>query len=233
MAKSAIHGSPHPIKAPRRVPTSERILDVAEELFSRYGLADVMLKDVAQAAGVHNTLLAYYFKDKQHLFETVITQRTPRTSERRMAALASYEREAAGELTVEGILRAYLDTDPKPDDSGWRHYGALGAQLNELPDSGAALIDAHFSPVVLRLVELLKKALPGCSDEDILWGCHFLRGALMLSLAQPCPINKLSAGPSSCGDVDAIRDRMVLFMAAGFKYVAANRDQSNTHKRSG
>jgi AcrR family transcriptional regulator len=229
MVKSAMSGSPHPIKAPRRVPTSERILDVAEELFSRYGLDNVMLKDVAQAAGVHNSLLAYYFKDKQHLFDTVITQRTPRTSERRLAALASYEREAGDKLSVEGILRAYLDTSPKPDDSGWRHYGALGAQLNELPDSGAVLIDAHFSPVVLRLIEMLQKALPECSEEDIVCGCHFLRGALMLSLAQPRPLNRSSAGSSSCGNVEALRDRMVDFMAAGFKCVA-NREQLSSRK---
>ena len=42
-------------------------------------------------------------------------------------------------------------------------------------------MDRHFDPVVLRLIELLKKALPDCADEDIFWSYHFVTGSLMLT----------------------------------------------------
>ena len=43
---------------------------------------------------------------------------------------------------------------------------------------------AHFDPVVLRLISILKRALPDYSDEDIFWGYHFVTGALMNTLAR-------------------------------------------------
>jgi len=45
-------------------------------------------------------------------------------------------------------------------------------------------MDEHFDPVVLRLIDLLKKALPDCAEEDIFWGYHFVTGALMNTLAR-------------------------------------------------
>ncbi len=62
------------------------------------------------------------------------------------------------------------------------------------------MMDEHFDPVVLRLIGLLKKALPDCAEQDIFWGYHFVTGALMLTLAQTGRIDKLSgacAGPAT------------------------------------
>ena len=40
-------------------------------------------------------------------------------------------------------------------------------------------MDKYFDPVVLRLIDILKKALPESDEEDIFWGYHFVTGALM------------------------------------------------------
>lgn len=216
MSRTAKIRAPRAIAAKRRISTETHILDAAEELFSRYGFDGVMLKDVAEDVGVHSSLLKYYFKDKKALFDAVITRQTPLTSERRLEGLASYERGAAGKMTVEGILHAYLHTETDLSE-GWRHFGALGAQMTDADDSGAALMNAHFDPVVLRLVDMLKKALPDCSEEDIFWGYHFLAGALMLTLARTGRIDKLSGGLCDSYDVGAIKDRMADFMANGFR----------------
>src|SRR5580658_2310677 len=98
-------------KAEQRAETTEQILDAAESLFSKHGLYGVTLRDVAQKVGVHTSLLHYYFKDKNDLFESVIARRAGVTSDRRMEALELYEKEAAGKPTVEGALHAFLDTD--------------------------------------------------------------------------------------------------------------------------
>ena len=81
---------------------------------------------------------------------------------------------------------------------------------------GAELMDYHFDPVVLRLIDILKKALPDCAEEDIFWGYHFVTGALMLTLARTGRINRLSGGLCDSDDFEAIKDRMATFMAAGF-----------------
>ncbi len=206
-------------KAEQRAEMTEQILDAAEFLFSQHGLYGVTLKDVAKHVGVHHTLINYYFADKKALFDSVFSRRAVITSERRMRMLEEYEAACAGKPTVEGALRAFLDTDLDlyiDGGEGWRNYAALGAQVANTPKWGAEMMDEHFDPVVLRLIGILRKALPDCADEDIFWGYHFVTGALMLTLARTGRIDKLSGGLCRSEDFAAVKARMSTFMAAGF-----------------
>ena len=216
-------------KAEQRADMIEQILDAAEYLFSRHGLYGVTLKDVAKSIGVHHTLINYYFDDKKKLFDAVFARRAVVTSDRRMQALADYDRATGGKPTVEGALRAFLDTDLDlyiEGGEGWKNYAALGAHVANTPEWGAEMMDQHFDPVVLRLIDLLKKALPDCAEEDIFWGYHFVTGALMLTLARTGRIDKLSGGLCKSDDLAAVRERMAKFMAAGFLSVCKSKEQS-------
>ena len=209
-------------KAERRAETTEQILDDAEYLFSRHGLYGVTLKDVAKRAGVHHTLVNYYFKDKDTLFNAVFERRAEVTRDLRMKALEEYEAANAGKLTVEGALHTFLDTDLDLYGSGgegWRNYGALASQVANTPEWGAKLMDKNFDPVVLKLVEIINKALPGGREVDIFWGYHFVSGALLLTLARTGRIDKLSDGLCKSDDFAAVKERMADFMAAGFKAI--------------
>ena len=196
----------------------EQILDAAEFLFSRNGLYGVTLSDVAKRVGIHTTLVHYYFQDKQTLFEAVFARRAGVTSSRRMTALEEYEAEAGDSPTVEGALHAFLDTDLDLYYEGgehWMNYGAFSARVSNTPE-GAALMDVHFDPVVLKLVGILKRALPDYSAEDIFWGYHFVTGALMNTLARTGRIDRLSGGVCRSDDFPAVKQRITRFIAAGF-----------------
>lgn len=204
----------------------EQILDAAEHLFSKRGLYGVTLKDVAKRVGVHHTLVNYYFDDKTKLFHAVSARRAVVTVERRMNALDDYDRATGGKPTVEGALHAFLDTDLDlyiEGGEGWRNYAALGALMSNSPEWGAELMNRNFDPVVLRLIELLKKALPDCAEEDLFWGYHFVTGALMLTLARTGRIDKLSHGLCRSDDYEAVKARMARFMAAGFREICEQR----------
>lgn len=205
-------------KAEQRAESIEQILDAAEFLFSRNGLHGVTLRDVAKRVGIHTTLVHYYFHDKQTLFEAVFARRAAVTSGRRMAALEQYEAEAGDAPTVDGALHAFLDTDLDLYFEGgenWMNYAAFCARVSNTPE-GAALMDVHFDPVVLKLVGILKRALPDYSDEDIFWGYHFVTGALMNTLARTGRIDRLSHGLCHSDDFPAVKRRIADFMAAGF-----------------
>jgi AcrR family transcriptional regulator len=205
-------------KAEQRAETLEQILDAAEYLFSKHGLHGVTLRDVAKRVGVHTTLMHYYFDDKKSLFEAVFARRAGITSGRRMAALDRYAAEAGDKPTIEGALRAFLDTDFELYIQGgeaWKNYAAFGALASNTPE-GAVLMDVHFDPVVLKLVSILKRAMPDTPDEDIFWGYHFVTGALMNTLARTGRIDRLSGGLCHSDDFEAVRQRMATFMAAGF-----------------
>ena len=213
-------------KAEQRADAMEKILDAAEYLFSKHGLHGVTLKDVGDRVGVHYTLVKYYFKDKKALFVAVSGRRANVTIDRRMNALDAYDRETKGKPTVAGALHAFLDTDLDlyvEGGEGWRNYAALGALMSNSAELGAELMNHHFDPVVLRLIELLRKALPECSDEDLFWGYHFVTGALMLTLARTGRIDRLSGGLCKSEDFGAVKKRMARFMAAGFIEICEER----------
>jgi AcrR family transcriptional regulator len=205
-------------KAEQRAETLEQILDAAEYLFSKNGLTGVTLRDVGKRVGVHTTLLHYYFEDKTRLFEAVFARRAGVTSGRRMAALERYEAEAGDNPTVQGALQAFLNTDLDLYMEGgepWMNYAAFCARVSNTPE-GAALMDVHFDPVVLRLVGILKRALPDHTEEDIFWGYHFVTGAFMNTLARTGRIDYLSGGICHSDDFSAVKARIAKFMAAGF-----------------
>ena len=220
-------------KAEQRAATLEQILDAAEFLFSKHGMNGVTLRDVAHKVGVHTSLMHYYFVDKRQLFEAAFARRAGVTSGRRMEALDRYEREAGDSLSVEGALRAFLDTDfdlYMNGGSGWRNFAAFVAQVSNSTE-GAAMMDLHFDPVVLKLIRLLKKALPGCSDKDIFWGYDFVTGALMHTLGNTGRIDKLSDGICKSEDLEAVKARMARFMAAGFTALCATPQKPLRHKK--
>lgn len=78
------------------------------------------------------------------------------------------------------------------------------------------MMDLHFDPVVLKLIGILKQALPGCSDEDIFWGYDFVTGAFMHVLGRTGRIDRLSSGACNSQDFAAVKERLASFMAAGF-----------------
>lgn len=218
MSEGVTTKAPRRSKAEQRAESLEQILDAAEYLFSKHGLHGVTLRDVAQRVGSHTTLLNYYFKDKANLFEAVFARRAGVTSSRRMAAMEAYEKEVGDNPTVEGALHAFLDTDLDLYFEGgelWMNWAAFCARVSPTPE-GTQLMDNHFDPVVLKLVSILKKALPTYSDEDIFWGYHFVTGALMNTLAQTGRIDRLSGGLCHSSDFPAVKKRMAKFMAAGF-----------------
>ena len=218
MADEAATGRVRRTKAEQRAETYEQILDAAEHLFSREGLHGVTLRDVALRVGVHTTLLHYYFQDKRSLFEAVFARRAGVTAGRRMEALERYEKSAGSRPTVLGALEAFLNTDLDlyiGSGEPWMNYAAFCARVSNTPE-GAALMDKYFDPVVLKLVGILRQAMPGTPDEDIFWAYHFTSGALMNTLAHTGRIDRLSSGLCASDDFVAARERMARFMAAGF-----------------
>ncbi|MFN7179874.1 TetR/AcrR family transcriptional regulator [Hyphomonas sp.] len=208
-------------KAEQRAEMMEQILDAAEYLFSIHGLYGTTLKDVAQRVGVHHSLMNYYFTDKRQLFDEVFRRRAEVTRSLRMKALDEYEAACGDNPTVEGALRAFLDTDLDlyiQGGEGWKNFATFAAQAANSP-WGAELFDEHFDDLVRRLINILKRALPECDDIDIFWSYHFVSGGLLLTLARTGRIDRLSGGICKSDDFDAVKARMARFMAAGLMEV--------------
>lgn len=57
------------------ISTEERILEAATKVFTRRGFAATRTEDIAKEAGINRTLLHYYYRDKQTIFNLIFEAR--------------------------------------------------------------------------------------------------------------------------------------------------------------
>jgi AcrR family transcriptional regulator/transposase-like protein len=220
-------------KAERRADAIKQILDVSEELFSIHGYPGVTIKDVADKIGVHSALILYYFDGKQALFDAVWDRRIHASVVSRAKSLDDYAAEAGDNPTVEGLLTAYYGSafsDVIEGGEGLRNFGRLFALINNAPGYGAEKMQLTFDPVALRLIAILQKLLPGVPKEDIFWGFQFTSGAYSQCMARTGRIDRLSDGLCRSDDLEAVRERMSVFMAAGFESLRNRKPRPATKK---
>jgi hypothetical protein len=74
---------------------------------------------------------------------------------------------------------------------------------------------------VVKFIEALRQALPGCEPREIYWGYQFLTGALTLTFAETGRIDRLSGGLCKSADLDSVHERLAPFVASGFHALCA------------
>ncbi len=201
--------------------TRERILDAAERLFAAQGFHAVSVRDITTAAGVDVALVNYHFGGKLALFEDVFMRRAEVLNAERLRRLEMLVAKAAPKPpSIESIIDAF--THPLLDRSarggpGWKAYFALIAQVNNSTEFGGLMMTRYFDPVVHAFIAALRSTMPECDERDIYWSYHFLSGALTLTFAETGRIDNLSQGLCRSSDLDSVHERLVPYVAAGFR----------------
>lgn len=207
--------------AREKKPTRDRILDAAERLFAMRGFHGVSVREITSEAGVDVALVNYHFGSKMDLYTEVLNRRSQVLNEERLAMLEDARRAAApAPPSIESVVNAF--TYPLLNRSarggpGWKSYFAIIAQVNNSPEFGGVLMTRHFDPVVQKFIGALRESLPAADDRDIYWAYHFLSGALTLTFAETGRIDNLSNGLCRSSDLDSVHQRLVPYVAAGFR----------------
>jgi AcrR family transcriptional regulator len=206
-------------KAKRTTP--DRILDAAERLFALRGFHGVSVREITSAADVDVALVNYHFGSKMDLYTEVLARRSQLLNEERLDMLAEARRAAQpGPASIESVINAFtypLLNRSARGGAGWKSYFAIIAQVNNSPEFGGVLMTKHFDPVVQQFIDALRESLPGADDRDIFWAYHFLSGALTLTFAETGRIDNLSHGLCRSSDLDSVHERLVPYVAAGFR----------------
>ena len=200
---------------------SDRILDVAEELFALHGYDGVTIRQIASGAQVDVALANYHFGKKLDLFYAVFNRRAQLLSDsRREVLLASQQNNEP--QTLEQIIEAFLlplKMAQQTGDPGWKNYLSLLAYVMTSPVWSEQLMGEVFDKRVGEFIDALKTALPKAKSEDLHWCYQYVSGALALTLAQTGRIDRLSNGSCLSSDFDSAYERMIPFIAAGFRKV--------------
>lgn len=149
-----------------------RIFDAAEEIFLAKGYDAATQRDIAEAAGIEQGLLTYYFRTKKALFEKALERRLQTTFDLQRAALLELLEKTRGKPAVEAILQAYSGPVLSAVLKGDR--GVLFAvQLTQIrlpSDTDSELIAAAeelYAPLRKAFVDALALALPGARRKRL------------------------------------------------------------------
>ena len=234
MLPSRRHGSPGPHATdPRTTPgnksrheTRQALLDAAEELFAEHGIDGTSLRAITRRAGANVAAIHYYFGSKEGLVQEVFARRLAPLADERLARLAACgepgeESLQPGEDHLECILRAFVEPFV---ELGWRmdhgssapHLsGRLMAQvINERGDFLRGALAAELRETFERFGTALARAVPHLDREELIARFNFAIGTLVHSVGG---IRLFAEEDAALERSDALVDRLVAFLVAGFR----------------
>ena len=204
---------------PSPLSTKDRILDAAEQLFADSGYDGVSLRQITSAAGVELALANYHFGPKSDLFIAVVRRRADELNHERMALIAALPEPPTIEGLIDAFARPFMEKSLR-GGTGWKSYARLIAQIANSPRWTQAVMHTQFDPVAEAFIKGAKRALPDADPRNLYWGFHFMLGAMTMTFAETGRIDVLSRGKCKSGALDKIYQRMIPFLAAGFRRLA-------------
>ncbi len=198
-----------------RVDTKVRILDTAEKLFGMNGFEGTSLRDITTAADVNLAAINYHFQTKDSLIDAIVARRIQPVNNTRLELL-----EVAGpNPTVEEILTAFMA--PVMQVKVDAVVPLIGRILSNPEVFVERVFHKHLAPVSQRFVEALSKALPELPPSELLWRLHFSVGVMTHTMLWGRIFPKITNGVCDISDREALVDRTVRFVAAGFRAPAS------------
>lgn len=198
-----------------RIDTKGKILDAAEKLFGMNGFDATSLRDITTAADVNLAAINYHFQSKDSLIDAIVARRIEPVNQKRFELL-----EAAGpNPTVEQILTAFMA--PVMQVKVDAVVPLIGRILSNPEVFVERVFHKHLAPVSQRFVEALSKALPDLPPSEILWRLHFSVGVVTHTMLWGRIYPKITNGVCDISDREALVDRTVRFVAAGFRAPAS------------
>ncbi len=202
-----------------QISTKDRILDAAEQLFADRGFANTSLRRITTEAGANIASVNYYFQSKEALIHAVFSRRLVPINRARLEILDRLE--ARGEPpSVEDVLRAFVEPVLRAPETfeGMTKFGRLvGRMYSDPSDTFARIFREEFAEVRVRFMAAFQRAMPELPAEEMYWRLHFVIAAVAHTLAGLHQIRTISGGACDISDNAAILERLVAFLAAGFR----------------
>jgi len=195
--------------------TKTRILDAAEKLFGMNGFEATSLREITTEASVNLAAINYHFQTKDSLIDAIVARRIEPVNKRRFELL-----EAAGpKPTLEQILTAFMA--PVMQVKTDAMVPLIGRILSNPDLFVDRVFRKHLAPVSQRFSEALFKALPDLPPSELLWRLHFSVAVMTHTMLWGKVYPKITNGICDITDRDALVDRAVRFVAAGFRAPAS------------
>ncbi|QNK01133.1 TetR/AcrR family transcriptional regulator [Dyella telluris] len=198
------------------MPTKERILGAAEELFARHGFEGASLRQLTAAAGVNLAAVNYHFGSKDRLIEEVFRRRLDQLNGRRMAALQKISGEPG--TTIEDVLAAFIvpALELSHDGNGSLFMRVLARAFAEHDDTLRKFLSDNYGHVMRQFTAEFARLLPQLSKEELYWRVDLVTGALTHAMSGFGMIQRKSDVPEQ-RHREQTAEHLIRFAAAGLK----------------
>lgn len=208
------------MKSQNPIPTPERLLAAAEQLFAEVGYQAVSLRSITRRVGINIAAVHYHFGSKQDLLEEIFSRRCGPMNQERLRLLTLCRDDGDRPPMLEQVLEAYVRPSLvwPGDPEGARRFLRLRAMLaHEDAKLSRDLIARHFNAVSRTFLGTMRDLLPQLGGDELYWRFHFLLGAHYYTLSDPGRIAILSEGRVDPSHAERSVRYLVPFLAAGFR----------------
>jgi AcrR family transcriptional regulator len=204
--------------------TRDAIAESAVRLFAEQGVENTTMRQIVDAAGISLGTVNFHYGSKLGLAHEVFERLAKEVCYSRLAEYDALER-AAGDAPValEALFRALI----RPYVEGEEHVRLLviyilqQLKLDRMtkPELTTVSVIKDFDQVAHRTVEMIKRARPHLSDEDVWWRYSLGLGAVLSAVSDCGPDNRLkrlSEGAADASDRERLVEESIRFWVRGF-----------------
>ncbi len=202
--------------------TKDRLLDSAEQLFSKQGFSATSVRQITASANVNLAAMNYHFGSKEQLISAVFARRLGPLNEERIGILERCCKESEGgipslEESVKALVGPALRLSQDPARGGERFMLLMGRAFSEPGHGVDALVLRQFEGLARRFFPVFRHHLEDLTEETFFWRIHFLVGAMAYTMAAPARLHFISGGRCSMEDPEEAVARLVGFVVAGLR----------------
>ncbi|TCL10048.1 TetR family transcriptional regulator [Shimia isoporae] len=201
----------------RALVTRAKVLDAAEQVFSRHGFDAASMREIAQEAGVQVALVTHHGGSKEELFWRVVARRAEELSQARVDALEA--RRFHGPLTTPAIIECFFAPYLEKAETGgpgWFAYARLVAIVSADP-RWEDLAKICFDPTAQLFVDEIARLYPDTPPRAIAAGFVYSVSGLIALLTSDWRMQALGDDRRSLA---ARFEELIQFCAAGLDAAA-------------
>lgn len=132
--------------------TEEKIKEAARAVFTSKGYAATKVRDIAAEADINLSLVNYYFRSKEKLFQLIMAETIQKLFDKIQPII--YNESTTVTEKLEDIARHYLDLLLENPDLPLFVVNEIMSGSNKLPqmtDNGKLFLNSHFAKQVINL----------------------------------------------------------------------------------
>ena len=204
----------------------ERLLAVAEELFSEHGFEGTSIRELAGSAGCNIASVNYYFGSKENLYVEVWRRQLLHMRDTRVASVDKAMSEGGDKPGLEALLRSFAYAFIGPlvaKEEGERLMRLMAREMIDPHLPPGMFGDDVIKPTMTAMQQGLAKACPGLPGSKVPLIVFSLVGQLIHTIKIKAIVRWIDDESAAMFEPDKVIEHVVRFTAAGICAYAEGR----------